>query len=153
MENLEHILLEHALFAGLDPSFAATIVGCARNVRFDAGTTIFHKSDPADELYLVRHGSVALEINSPGRGATMFQTVGPGDVVGLSWLVPPYRWAFNARALELTRAISMDARCLRSKCEENHDLGYELMKRFTPVLLERLHAARLQILDVYGPRT
>jgi CRP-like cAMP-binding protein len=150
VENLERILLEHPLFAGLDKAFAALIVGCARNVRFEAGQQLFREGEPADELYLVRHGRVALEINAPGRGAMTFLTIGQGEVVGLSWLVPPYRWSYDARALEMTRAISLDARCLRGKCEADHDLGYEMMKRFTPVLLERLHATRLQVLDVYG---
>ena len=71
-------------------------------------------------------------------------------VVGVSWLVPPYRWTYDAKALELTRAIAMDAGCLRAKCEQDHDLGYEVMKRFVPILVERLQATRLQILDVYG---
>ena len=150
MENLERILLEHPLFGGLDPAFAALICGCAKNARFEAGQHLFREDTAADELYLIRHGRVALEITAPGRGVMRFLTIGPGEVVGLSWLVPPYRWAFDARALELTRAISIDARCLRGKCEADHHLGYELMKRFMPVLLERLHATRLQIMDVYG---
>jgi CRP-like cAMP-binding protein len=150
MENLERILCEHRLFSGLDRKYAALLVGCARNVRFEAGQQLFREGSSADELFLVRHGRVALEISAPGRGSITFQTIEPGELVGLSWLVPPYRWAFDARALEMTRAISLDARCLRDKCEADHDLGYELMKRFTPVLLERLHATRLQILDIYG---
>lgn len=76
--------------------------------------------------------------------------MGVGDFVGASWLIPPYRWAFDARAVELTRATSIDAACLRGKCEADHDLGYEMMKRFLPPLVKRLHATRLQLLDVYG---
>ena len=68
----------------------------------------------------------------------------------MSWLVPPYRWTNDAKAIELTRAIAMDATCLRQKCEGDHDLGYEMMKRFMPILIQRLQATRLQILDVYG---
>ena len=68
----------------------------------------------------------------------------------MSWLIPPYRWTYDAQALELMRAIAMDADCLRGKCEADHDLGYDLMKRFVPVLVERLQATRLQMLDVYG---
>lgn len=68
----------------------------------------------------------------------------------MSWLVPPYRWTYDAKALELTRALAIEAKCLRGKCEADHDLGYEMMERFMPVLVERLHAARLQMLDVYG---
>ena len=150
MEGLERIIREHPFFAGLDEGFCQLVVGCARNVRFEAGQYLFHEGEPADQLYLVRHGRVALEVTMPGRAPVTFQTVPAGEIVGVSWLVAPYRWTYDARALELTRAIAMDATCLRRKCEEDHDLGYELMKRFVPVVVERLQATRLQILDVYG---
>jgi len=71
-------------------------------------------------------------------------------MVGLSWLIPPWRWTYDARAIDDTRAIAIDALCLRQKCEADHDLGYEMMKRFMPVVIQRLQATRLQILDVYG---
>jgi CRP/FNR family transcriptional regulator, cyclic AMP receptor protein len=150
VEGLERIIREHPFFAGLDEEFCALVVGCAKNVRFEAGQYLFHEGEPADQLYLVRHGRVALEVVMPGRPPMTFQTVPAGEIVGVSWLVAPYRWTYDARALELTRAIAMDATCLRRKCEEDHDLGYELMKRFVPVVVERLQATRLQILDVYG---
>jgi hypothetical protein len=98
----------------------------------------------------LRHGRVGLEITVPGRSAVTFQTLVAGEIVGVSWLFPPYRWTYDARALELTRAIALDAACLRGKCEQDHELGYDLMKRFVPVVVERLHATRMQILDVYG---
>lgn len=152
MEGLEHILGEHPFFAGFSPEHSRLVSGCARNHRFDAGQYLFHEGDPADEFYLIRHGRVALEIVAPGQAPIVFATLGPGEIVGASWLVPPYRWMFDARAVELTRAIGIDAACLRGKCEADHDLGYEMMKRFLPVLLSRLHATRLQLLDVYGKR-
>jgi hypothetical protein len=80
----------------------------------------------------------------------VLQTLSAHDIVGVSWLIPPYRWAYDARAIELTRAIALDGACLRQKCEADHDLGYELMKRFVPILVQRLQASRLQMLDVYG---
>jgi CRP-like cAMP-binding protein len=94
---------------------------------------------------------VALEMSAPGRGTMTFQTLHEGDIVGVSWLLPPYRWRYDARAVELVRAIGMDAKCLRGKCDTDHDLGYEMMLRFVPVLVERLQSTRMQILDVYGP--
>ncbi len=150
MEGLEGIVGEHRFFAGLDKAFVNLVTGCAKNVRFEAGQYIIHEGDPADELYLIRHGRVALQITSPGRGAMTFQTLGEGEIVGVSWLIPPYRWSHDAKALEQVRAISIDAKCLRDKCEADHDLGYEMMMRFVPVLVGRLHATRMQILDVYG---
>jgi CRP/FNR family transcriptional regulator, cyclic AMP receptor protein len=150
MEDLERIIKEHQFFAGLDPAFCNLICGCAKNVRFEAGEYLFHEGTAADQFYLVRHGRVALQLTAPGRGAMTFQTLGQGEVVGVSWLIPPYRWTFDAKALELVRAIALDAACLRNKCESDHHLGYEMMKRFMPVLIQRLQATRLQILDVYG---
>lgn len=150
METLARIVREHPFFVGLSPAFCDLITGCVKNVRFEAGQHLFREGEPADEMYLLRAGRVALEVSARGEGAVLFQTLGEGELVGLSWLVPPYRWGHDARAMEPVRAIAIDAACLRSKCESDPALGYEVMKRFTPVLVERLHATRLQMLDVYG---
>lgn len=149
MEGLERIILRQPLFAGLSPAIGSLVSGCARNVRFDHGQFLFQEGASADEFYLIRQGVVALEIQAPGGPGAVISTLGIGDVLGVSWLVPPYRWTFDARALEATRAIGVDARCLRSKCETDHDLGYELLKRVAAQLVRRLHASRLQMLDVY----
>lgn len=119
-------------------------------MRFEAEQYLCRHGAPANEFYLLRHGHVALEIAAPGRRALTFQTLGAGEVVGLSWLIPPYQWQYDAQARELTRAIAIDGSCLRSKCEADHDLGYQMMKRVVSILIRRLHATRLQILDVYG---
>jgi CRP-like cAMP-binding protein len=150
METLERIIREHRFFADIEPAFSTLVTGCARNVVFKAGEYLFHEGEAADQFYLIREGRIALEIASPGQGAITFQTLREGEIVGVSWLIPPYRWVFSAKALDRVRAIAMDANCLRGKCEDDHDLGYEMMKRFMPILLERLHATRIQILDVYG---
>ncbi len=150
IEGIDRIVLEHPFFAGLPAAFCDLICGCAKNVRFDAGEYLFHEGQPADQFYLLRHGRVALEVTAPGRGAVTFQTIPAGELVGVSWLIPPYRWTYDAKALELVRAVAMDARCLRDKCEADHDLGYDVMKRFLPVIASRLQATRLQVLDVYG---
>jgi CRP/FNR family cyclic AMP-dependent transcriptional regulator len=150
METLEGILLEHPLFAGLPAPFATLIVDCAHEVRFKEGEFLFREGAPANDFFLVREGRVALEMHAPGRQPLRLMTVQSGQLAGLSWLVPPYRWAFDAVALEPVRAIAVNAMCLRGKLEEDHELGYELMKRFVPVLLERMQAARLQMMDVYG---
>lgn len=150
MEGLERILREHPFFAGLGDASTDLVCGCAKNVRFEAGQYLFHEGEAADQFYLLRHGRVALELSAPGRGAITIQTLGEGEVVGLSWLIPPYRWTNDARAIDLLRAIAIDGACLRQKCEADHDLGYEMMKRVVPILVERLQATRLQIIDVYG---
>jgi CRP-like cAMP-binding protein len=153
MEGLERIIREHRFFAGLGEDFCDLVCGCARNVRFESGQYLFHEGQSADQFYLIRQGHVALELAAPGRGAIMIQTLAEGEIVGISWLIPPYRWTNDARAIDLVRAIAIDGACLRRKCEVDHDLGYEMMKRFVPILVQRLQATRLQILDVYGAHT
>lgn len=150
VQTLEGIVSQHPFFKGLEERYIQLIAGCAKNVRFEEGVIIFRESDPADQFYFVREGLVAVELLVPQRGFTTLQTVGEGDILGWSWLMPPYRWRFGARALQPTRALAFDGKCLRSKCEEDHDLGYELLKRFTHVVTERLEATRLQLLDLYG---
>ena len=150
MKEIADLLAEHPFTRGLPEETRAFIAGCAKNVRFDPGAYIYRNGEDADHFYLIRHGTAALELFDPVRGPLTFLTVKAGEILGVSWLVPPYRRHYDARAVELTRAIAFDARCLRDKCEADHDLGYEMMKRFMPPLLERLEAARLQSADVYG---
>jgi CRP/FNR family cyclic AMP-dependent transcriptional regulator len=150
METLEPLLRGHEFFRGLDPGYFDLLVGCATNVRFDEGGFLFREGETADRFFLIRHGKVALEIAAPGRGRIIVQTVGEGDVVGFSWLFEPHRWKFDARAVEPVRAVAMDGVCLRAKSEEDPRLGFDLMQRFARVVVRRLQATRLQLLDVYG---
>ena len=152
MENLERIIAEHPFFAGLDQAFTRLLVGCAANVHFPQGAYIFKEGDPANSFFLVRAGKVAVEIFAPPHKPIVVATLGVGEIVGWSWLLPPFTWRFHAHAVEEVRAISLDGKCLRTKCEENHDLGYELLKRFAQIMEQRLEATRLQLLDVYGVR-
>ncbi len=150
IRGLEAVLAEVPLLQGLAPEYLALMAGCASNVRFDAGEYVYREGECAERFYVIRHGRVALDVFVPQRGPTTIQTVERGEMLGWSWLVPPYRWVFDARALELTRAIAMDGPCLRKKCEEDPRLGYELMRRIAQVFAERLQATRLQLLDVYS---
>jgi CRP/FNR family cyclic AMP-dependent transcriptional regulator len=150
VEELDRIICEHPFFAGVEPRFCSLVCGCARQVGFEPDNYLFHEGEPANEFYLLRQGRVALQITAAGHGTQQFQTLGPGEIVGVSWLIPPYRWSYDARAIEPVRAIAFDARRIRQQCEEDHDVGYELMKRVVPTLIGRLQGTRLQILDVYG---
>ena len=149
MEGLERVVREHPFFAGLDDAAVKLLAGCAKNVRFEPGEILFREGEPADQFYLLRQGRVELSVKGEGR-CLPIQTVGADEMVGASWLVPPYRWRLQAQAVELTRALALDATCLRGKCEADHSLGYEMMKRFMPILIHRLAAARLQLLEASG---
>lgn len=150
METLERLLLAHPFLAGIEPALGRVLVGCATNLRFAPGEFLFREGEAADRFFLIREGSVALELHVPGRPPLVVTTLGDGELVGASWLVPPYRWSYDARATALTRAFALDAACLRQKSEADHHLGYEMMKRILPVMVRRMEAGRQQLIDVYG---
>ena len=149
MESLEPLLAEHPFLKGLDPRYTQIITGCASNVRFDTGQIIFREGEEANQFYIIRQGKVALQIYTPGRGSIIIDTLTEGEVLGWSWLIPPYQWRFDAVASELTRAIALDGKCLRNKCEADHDLGYELLKRFSSIVDQRLESTRIRLLNIY----
>lgn len=150
METIETVLRGAPVFEGMPPDELSLVAGCASNVRFDQRAVLFREGDPADTFFLVRHGTVALELFVPARGSAVIETIEAGEVIGWSWLFPPYRWHFDARALTQVRATAFDGACLRGKCEEDSGLGYDLMSRFAQILIERLQWTRLRLLDVYG---
>lgn len=153
METLEPILAAHPFFKGMSPEQLKVLVGCASNVKFEAGEFVSHEGSELSEFYIIRQGRVALELFGPSHGAITVETLDDGDVMGWEWLMPSYRTIFDAKAVELTRCIRFDGACLRKKMEEDHDLGYSMMKRFVSIIVERLSATRLQLLDVYGTRS
>jgi CRP/FNR family transcriptional regulator, cyclic AMP receptor protein len=150
MRTLDGLLVESPLFTNLDPEQLELIAGCGRNATFEEGERLFREGDAADVFFLVRRGIVALDTYVPNRGALTVDSVGPGEIAGWSWLVPPYHWHFTGRAVEPVGAVQFDGACLRGKCEADPLLGYELLNRFAQVLVERLQATRFQLMDVYG---
>lgn len=150
MKKIIDILSEHSFFHGLPPKDLEFIAGCAKNVVFKEGHLIANHGDPADEFYLIRHGQVAISIEIPPRKPFLFQTLSEHDILGFSWLIPPYQWTFTAKASQTTRAISINGACLREKCEADTRLGFTLMKRLVQVLVTSEDAARMHLLDVYG---
>ena len=152
MQTLEPILANLPIFRELKPEYLALITGCASNVRFEAGAFVGRQGDPADAFWVLRQGRVALEIHAPGRGALTISTIGENEVLGWSWLLPPYHWHFGAYAVEPTTLISLDAVCVRGKCEHDPVFGFEIMRRFAQVMASRLEATHLQLMNVYEHR-
>jgi len=150
MPTIEDLIAQASVFAGMAPEHLELIARCGQDDDVEAGAFLFHEGEPAQRCYLIRSGTVALEVQAPGRGQLRIETLSQGEVVGWSWLFAPYRWALDARALEPTTMVAFDAACLRGKAEADHELGYELMRRFAAVIVDRLQATRLQLLDVYG---
>jgi CRP-like cAMP-binding protein len=152
IQKLDSLIREHPFFHGMSDKQLKVIEGCAKNARFAEGKTIFVEGDPADAFYFIQEGSVSIELTVPNQPRSSVQTVGEGDILGWSWVSPPYHWHFNARALRPTKAIAFDARCLRSKLEQDHELGYELLKRFAGVIVQRMDATQVQLLKLTKER-
>lgn len=150
MKTIRDLLGEHELFRSFHPDLLELMAGCGRNVHFDAGTLILSEGGPADEFYLLRTGRVSVGVAVPNRGTVLIETLGPHEVLGVSWPFAPHRWEFDSTAVEPTSAIAMDAECLRNKCDEDPILGYQVFKSFARLMRDRLQATRMQLLDVYG---
>lgn len=149
-ETIADLLSRQPFFAGLDAEALGFIADCGENVHFEAGRYLFREGNDADRFFVVRDGHVALESYAPGRGPLVIDTVAAGELLGISWLVPPYRLMFDARAVVDVRATAFDGACIRAKCEHDAELGFELMQRVAVVMQKRLQSARVRLLDLYG---
>jgi len=147
MKTLETSIAQHPFLKGMSPEYLRILADSAMLAEFKEGEIIFREGDPANRFYLIEEGRVVLESRKLDRPPVQIQTIGAGDVLGWSWLFPPYYWNFEARSLEPTRAIFFYGTRLREKCEEDRGFGYELMKRMSAVMLQRLQATRKQLLE------
>jgi CRP-like cAMP-binding protein len=150
MPDLEAILGGHPFFLGMESDQLVTLASVATSASFAVGNQIIKQGEVADACYLLLEGDAALEIVIPGKGAQVMQTLHAGDILGWSWLFPPYEWTFDAQALTPLRAVRFDAAALREAKAADPVLNSELMERFAEVLVIRLQAARLQLMDLYG---
>jgi CRP-like cAMP-binding protein len=148
VETVQRLVSTHPFLEGMSPHQLRLLADCARFAHFTANEVIFREGDPANRFYLIQKGSVAVESHVLGKPRALIQTVGAGDILGWSWLFPPYFWHFDARALELTEAIFIYATPLREECESDHELGYELMKRLAAVMMKRLQATTWKLLGL-----
>jgi len=147
------LLAAHPFVVGMDESQVRHVAECVSRVeQFPTDQVIFRSGGVARILYLIRRGDVALEVPAPGGGTRIVGTLHAGDALGWSWLFPPYRWAFDARALSPTEALVIDGEKLRQCATTDHELGYQVVWRVAREMADRLQATRLQMLDVYGER-
>jgi CRP-like cAMP-binding protein len=150
MTQQELILENHPFLRDLSQQHIDLIARQATPQSFEAGRLIFRHGEPAAQFYLITEGRVALEVFSPGRGPVPVMTLETGDVLGWSWLLEPFVWNVDARAVEPTRVISLHGAALREECEAHCELGYQLLKRLVEVIAQRLMTARIQLLDLYS---
>ena len=147
VSSMATLLEEQGFFAGVPERVAAAIGELTSERKAAIGELLFRQGDAADRFYLVKSGLVAVELYAPGRDPIVVEQVYDGDVVGWSWLVPPYRWSFDARAVEPSSLIDIDAAALRERFGVDPILGYEVMRRFIPVMARRLSSARERLVE------
>jgi CRP-like cAMP-binding protein len=143
----------HPFLAGMNPSQLVLLSDCAMVVHFNPGQLIFREGELANRFYLIETGKVILESSARFGDPVVIDKVGAGDLLGWSWMFPPYVWHFTARAVEPTEAIFFYGTILREYCERDHSLGYELFKRMSAVMIKRLQAAREKMLAIDSHQT
>jgi len=139
----------HPFLAGMNPTHLALLTDCATPVLFKKGQTILREGEMANRFCLIESGKVVLESSEVLGDPVIVEAIGAGDLLGWSWMFPPYMWHFTARAADPTSAIFFYGTILREYCEHDSSLGYELLKRITPVMLKRLQAARRRVVSFY----
>ena len=150
IKDIHRLLAQNPFFNGMSEEYLSTMAGCGKLVHFKAGEFLLREGDKADTFYLIRDGDVAIESDIPAAGPLSVARISEGGITGYSWLFPPHRNSFDSLALTDVSAVALNGECLRGKAEADHELGYQLMKRFAQVMLDRLQAARRQMLDVYS---
>jgi CRP/FNR family transcriptional regulator, cyclic AMP receptor protein len=142
--GLEAVVAAHPFLVGMSAPHIRLLADCAMRAQFTAGQVIFQKGETANRFYLIESGRVALE-SSTGGEVVRIDEVGAGDLLGWSWIFPPYVWHFDARAIKATAAIFLYGTILREYCENDPALGYELFRRMSEVMMRRLQAARVKL--------
>jgi CRP-like cAMP-binding protein len=150
MKSVMDELQAHRFLEGMHNEHIRLLAECARLVELESGSFILRQGAEATDAYLICSGKVTVELFSSDGGPVVIQTLTAGDVLGWSWLVPPYHWRFDARAVESTRAIQMDAAILRSTFQDFPKFGYEILERFIRVIAERLEAERMKLISLYA---
>jgi CRP/FNR family transcriptional regulator, cyclic AMP receptor protein len=150
MDTMAPILAAHPFFQGLDTRFLQLVLDCASRETFKPGEFLCRDESEATKFYVIHHGRVSVEIYRARRGPVTIQSLGETDVLGWLWFDQPYHWHLDAKALELTRVISLEVKCLRAKCDQDHDFGYELMRRYAHHLAVQFRVTKLQLADMYG---
>ncbi len=150
MDTMEPTLAAHQFFKDLAPRYLKLVCECSIREQFAPGQMLCRDEEEARKFYVIHHGQVAVEIYRARRGPVTILTLGDGEVLGWLWWDKPYHWHLDVKALQLTRVISLDVQCLLAKCDQDHDFGYELMKRYAHHLAVQFRVTKLQLADMYG---
>ncbi|WP_326769485.1 cyclic nucleotide-binding domain-containing protein [Streptomyces sp. NBC_01591] len=140
-----------SMTAALPTEHRDHLMRLAREVSFDAGTRLFEEGRHADRFWIIRTGTVALDLHVPGRRPAVIESIGRGELVGWSWHFPPFTWHLGAEAMSPVRAWEFDAEAVRAMCSENPEFGRAIAVWVGRVVAHRLHASRVRLLDLYAP--
>jgi CRP-like cAMP-binding protein len=152
-DDIKELIASHRFFTHLKPEYIEAMAECASLKTYKTGDALGREGATSEFFFALLEGRVAIESYQPGHDPVTLQTIHGGEIVGWSWLFPPYEWVFDAKAISDVRSIAFDTSSLREICEKNPALGFELMKRFAQVMTMRLKATRLQLLDMYNRKT
>ena len=141
-------LAAHPFLHGMPDNQVAVLAQAACDVRFGARHRLFEDGGHASRFWLIQSGCVALDLNVPGKGRTRIETIGIGELLGWSWLFPPFTWAFGAVTIGPVEAFEFDGRAVRAYCAADPALGYELTQRLVRVIANRLQATRIRLISV-----
>ncbi len=144
-------LSEQAFFAGLKPEYIDFLAGCAHERQIQKDEVLFPHGQTADRFFLVQSGRITLEVAAIEGLPLELQSLGADEMLGWSWLIPPYKWTFQARAVEPTEVLEFDGNAVFERCEKEPELGYELLKRFSALMSERLAFARQKMMEEWSP--
>ncbi len=151
MSSIKDYLSSHAFFSGLNDDFIEFLADSATKMRIKDGESLFKQGERADKFYLLRSGQISIQVPALMGPTLDIQTLGEDQILGWSWLISPYRWSFQARAVEDSEVIEFDGSAILERCEKDPAFGYELFKRFAALMSERLDAARQKMMDQWDP--
>ncbi len=150
-DEIANYLRSHTTFSNLDPAHIEILVQHSQERSFVVGDMLFRQMDLAEHFYILLDGSIKVQVPAIMGPALVVQTLEASDILGWSWLIPPYKWTFEARAELDSRVLVFDGRALLQHCETDNNFGYTLMKIFAGLMSERLHSARLKMMDSWSP--
>jgi len=149
MEPLQYTIARHEFFRDFKPQHLSIFQDCVSDGRYSRDQFLLRQGQGAERFFIVRKGEVRLELLTPEHGSIPIQTIGPGEIVGWSWIIPPYLSTFDARAVEAVQVITFDASELRRQCERDFELGYRVLQKFSLALSTRLDAARAKLVEYH----
>ena len=149
VRSMEEIMAVQPFFDDLEGQYLKLFAGCASNKHFKEGEFLLRENEQSTQFFIIKEGKVVIEVFAGNKGTLKIQTLMKGDLVGWSWLFPPYKNQFDAIALTRTHVIAFEGNCLKKKCKEDYKFGYEMLSRITAVIIDRLRNTRMQLMDIY----